>query len=114
MAPLQASLELFLEAGNSRLRRKRRALSRFMRARIEALLGNAVEIVTPEAAQGAQVSMRVQRGAASAAECAEALLRRRIVIDAREPDILRMAAVPLYNRFYDVERAVRALASMLK
>ncbi len=113
MAPLQASLELFLQAGTSRLRRKRRALNRFMRARIEALLGNAVEIVTPQAAQGAQISLRVQRGAASAAECAEALLQRRIVIDAREPDILRMAAVPLYNRFHDVERAVRALASVL-
>jgi len=114
MAPLRASLDLFGQAGLPRLRRKRRALNRFMRARIDALLGDAVQVCTPQGSDGAQISLRVRPGAAHAEECAAELRRHRIVVDTRKPDIVRMAAVPLYNRFSDIERAIGVLASMFK
>lgn len=113
MAPLRASLEHFVTAGLRRLRTKSRALNRYMRTQVDDLLGDSVTVRTPRGA-GAQVSLQLHSGQPSAGECATALLQQRIVVDAREPDILRLAAVPLYNRFADVERAIRALAQILK
>ncbi|MGD8325043.1 MAG: kynureninase, partial [Gammaproteobacteria bacterium] len=113
MAPLRASLRHFEAAGLQRLRKKSRALNRFMRSRVEALLGDSVSVRTPRTAGAAQISLQLKAGRPGALECAAALHDRRIVIDAREPDILRLAAVPLYNRFTDVERAVQALARLV-
>ncbi|HMB74303.1 MAG TPA: kynureninase [Gammaproteobacteria bacterium] len=114
MAPLRAALELFMTAGRRRLQKKTRALSAFMTERIAALLGDAVEICTPAAARGAQISLRLRDTGLDAPACAAALLDKRIVVDAREPDVLRLAAVPLYNRFSDIERALHALAAVLR
>jgi kynureninase len=113
MAPLRASLEHFVTAGLRRLRTKSRALHRFMRSQIDARLGDAVTALTPRGSAGAQLSLRLRPGQPGAGECAQALLSQRIVVDAREPDVLRLAAVPLYNRFAEVERAIRALAGIL-
>jgi len=37
-----------------------------------------------------------------------------IVCDWREPDVVRVAPVPLYNRYADVEMFVAALADALR
>jgi kynureninase len=114
MAPLRAALNQFIAAGLRRLRTKSRALNRYMRTQVDERLGETVTVRTPAGAGGAQISLQLGAGQPSASECAAALLRQRIVVDAREPDILRLAAVPLYNRFADIERAVRGLAQILK
>ena len=44
----------------------------------------------------------------------EALRARGVVGDAREPDVVRLAPVPLYNTFDDVRRVVDALEACLK
>jgi len=36
-----------------------------------------------------------------------------VIADLREPNVLRLAPVPLYNRFRDVFAAVRALRDVL-
>jgi kynureninase len=113
MAPLRASLEHFVSAGLRRLRTKSRALHRFMRSQVESRLGDAVRIITPRGSAGAQLSLQLRDGQPDARACAQALLEQRVVVDAREPDVLRLAAIPQYNRFTEVERAIRALASIL-
>jgi kynureninase len=35
-----------------------------------------------------------------------------VVADAREPDILRLAPVPIYSRYHDCWRAATALADI--
>jgi kynureninase len=114
MAPLRASLEHFVTAGLRRLRTKARALNRFMRQQVESALRDAVIVRTPRAAGAAQISLQIRPGLPQAGECAAALREQGIVVDVREPDILRLAAVPLYNRFTDIERAVRALTLLLR
>jgi kynureninase len=42
------------------------------------------------------------------------LRRARVVADVRAPNVLRLAPVPLYNRFADAYAAVRALAAILR
>lgn len=113
-APLIASLEIFREARLSRLREKSIALN----ALLESLLASVseVQIVTPRepAARGNQMSLRLRDTRARGRHVFDALSERGIVCDWREPDVIRMAAVPLYNRFEEVARFVAALRQTLE
>jgi kynureninase len=115
MAPLEASLEIFDAARLPRLREKSVRMSRYVDFLLESLLPDRVAILTPASARarGAQVSLRLMQTSADAATIASRLRSRRIVIDTREPDILRLAPAPLYNRFRDIFAAVNALQRAL-
>jgi kynureninase len=110
-APLLASLEIFGRASVGRLREKSVALTGFMQRLIETRLEGKVEIVTPrrEAERGSQLSLRLALPRFAAKQCHERLTAAGVIGDWREPDTLRLAAVPLYNSFRDVARAVDAL-----
>jgi kynureninase len=111
-APLLASLAVFDRAGIDRLREKSLALTAYMRRLIEARLPGAVDIVTPRnpAEHGSQLSLRLLLPRVTAKICYESLTAEGVVGDWREPDTLRLSAVPLYNSFRDVFAAVEALA----
>jgi kynureninase len=116
MAPLEASLALFGAAGLDRLRRKSVALTDYLESLVRSLCGDAVEILTPAepAARGAQLSFRLGRDAAATARIAASMRAVGVVVDWRAPDILRLAPVPLYNRFVDVHAGASALAAALE
>jgi kynureninase len=57
--------------------------------------------------------LRLRDGAAIGRQVFARLGEAGIVCDWREPDVIRAAPVPLYNRFADVERFVTALAAAL-
>jgi kynureninase len=111
-APLLASLEIFQRAGILGLRKKSIALTGFMQGLIEQRLGKRVEIITPGDPQqrGCQLSLRIARPAAEAKRSLEKLTEAGVVGDWREPDVLRLAPIPLYNSFADVFAAVDILA----
>ncbi len=110
-APLLASLDVFRRAGLERLRRKSISLTGYLQRLIESRLPGAVEIITPgsEAERGCQLSLRLMLPALTAKHCHERLLAAGVVGDWREPNVLRLAPVPLYNSFGDVAAAVDAL-----
>jgi len=107
LAPIRASLAIFDEVGIEALRRKSIELTAYFERLIDALVPDA-EILTPRdpGARGAQLSVRL----ADATRRLSALEAMGVVGDFREPDIIRMAPVPLYNTFHDAWRAARALA----
>jgi kynureninase len=111
-APLLASLEIFGRAGSERLREKSVALTGFMQRLIETRLPRTVEIITPgrEDERGSQLSLRLALPQLTAKQCYGRLSAAGVIGDWREPDTLRLAAVPLYNSFSDVARAVETLA----
>jgi kynureninase len=115
-APLLASLEIFQRAGMPALREKSLKLTGFMRRLIAELLPDAVEIITPEAPEqrGCQLSLRIARTKAALERCQERLELEGVIGDWREPDVLRLAPVPLYNSFGDVLVAAGALARSLR
>lgn len=113
MAPLRASLALFEEAGAEALRRKSVALTGYLERLLRAIPSARFEILTPAepAARGAQLSLRVRDGAR---RVFDALLARGVVGDFRDPDVIRVAPVPLYNTFDEARRFARLFAECVE
>jgi kynureninase len=112
-APLRASLPLFVQAGMPALRHKSLALTSYLESLLLELASTQLAIVTPPgpAHRGCQLSVRVLAGAQRGRQVFESLARRGLVCDWREPDIIRLAPVPLYNGFENVLHAARHLAA---
>ncbi|MCP3978790.1 MAG: kynureninase [bacterium] len=108
LAPLRASLDLFDRAGMQALRSKSKSLTGYLQYWIERAGDRRIEVRTPPepAARGCQLSLRVLE---RPRELFDALTADGIVADYREPDVVRVAPVPLYNTFRDVRRFGRAV-----
>jgi kynureninase len=109
MAALRASLDIFHEAGQEKLLAKARQLSAYMFDTLQYLSVGLNEkniphykILTPLRPEehGCQISLLCNKF--NGKELFTALENHGIIADWREPDVIRMAAVPLYNSFMDV------------
>lgn len=101
MVAHRASLDIFDKAGMKELREKSLQLSGYTFFLLKQLSHLPFTILTPEAdkQRGCQISLLFQeRGK----EVFETLTEAGIVADWREPNVIRIAPVPLYNRFEDV------------
>ena len=112
MAPLRAALALFDRAGMPALRAKSERLTGYLEFLLDRLGPARVGLLTPReaAARGCQLSLRLPGGAES---LVAALRERGIVTDYREPDVVRIAPVPLYNGFHEVWRFAGVLDELL-
>jgi len=104
MTPLLASLELFDEAGMAALRQKSLQLAGYLEYVIDEVAAASaapLQIFTPRAAarRGCQVSL--DAGAQGKALFAY-LTEHGVVADWREPSVIRLAPVPLYNNYEDI------------
>ncbi|MBB5737337.1 kynureninase [Xanthomonas arboricola] len=108
LAPLRASLELFDQAGMPALRAKSEQLTGHLEQLIHARVPQVLQIVTPAepAQRGCQLSLRVAGGRAQGRSLFEYLQSVGVLGDWREPDVIRIAPVPLYNRFGDLHQLV--------
>ena len=106
MAAHLASLDIFDEVGMEKLCAKRDQLTAYLEFIIDDISSThkelcTLEIITPrnKAKRGAQLSMLVHgKGKAIFDKLSEA----GVVADWREPNVIRLAPVPLYNSFEDV------------
>ncbi|HVC16977.1 MAG TPA: kynureninase, partial [Rhodanobacter sp.] len=103
LAPLRVSLEIFRRAGMPRLRAKSLQLTGYLEWLVHSQLAAVLEVVTPAdpARRGAQLSLRVAGGRERGRALFEYLMQQGIIGDWREPDVIRISPVPLYNRFAD-------------
>jgi kynureninase len=115
MAIHRASLDLVERAGGmAALRRKSEQLTGYLETLIRSLGLPAaqLEIITPAdpAQRGCQLSLLVhQRGR----ELFDYLASAGIIGDWREPNVIRLAPVPLYNSFEDVSRVAEAMQKFM-
>ncbi len=114
-APLLTALDLHNSAGMQPLREKSIALTNFLELGLHTLVGEHIEIITPEdpAKRGCQLSLRMLAGKDSGQRLYQALYQRGHICDWRNPDIMRIAPVPLYNSFSDVQRLVSCMQALL-
>ncbi|WFE29096.1 kynureninase [Solwaraspora sp. WMMD791] len=122
MGPVRTSLQIFDKVGMTALRERSERLTGYLEQLLDEILpGRPVNVVTPRdpARRGCQLSLRIATSAAggggSGAHALTARLRHEhgVIADAREPDIVRLAPVPLYSTYHDCWRAARALAATL-
>lgn len=115
LAPLLASLELFEEAGMEALRAKSLKLTGYLEYLLRQKVPEQVEIFTPADPEqrGCQLSLKVKAERGQARRVFEELEARGVTGDWREPDVIRVAPVPLYNSFTDVHRFVDILAEQV-
>lgn len=109
LAPLEASLELFEEAGMETLRDKSIALTDYMLELLDSIPDKPFEVITPRdpARRGCQLSIRAP---GMGRELAEQVRDRGVVCDYRRPNVVRVAPTPMYNSFEDV----RAFCQILR
>ncbi|HKS57962.1 MAG TPA: kynureninase [Steroidobacteraceae bacterium] len=115
-APLLASLPLFDAAGMPALRAKSTRLTGYLESLLRAQLSDCVTILTPAdpEARGCQLSLRLRRSSADARKVFDALAAAGFTGDWREPDVIRVAPVPLYNTFAEVWEFVSTLGRFLR
>jgi len=112
LAPLRASLDSFAEAGIDNLRAKSRMLTAYMEFLLREQKSTAFSVITPSDPErrGAQLSIRVKAGRG----LCDQLGGEGVIGDWREPDIYRVAAVPLYNTYKDVHEFVQRFSAALR
>ena len=115
MAAHLASLEMFDEIGMDALWEKTIKLSGYLEYVINSIsneLDVNLEIITPTdwSQRGCQVSI-IAHGYGK--QLFEKLSKAGIIVDWREPNVIRMAPVPLYNSFEDVYKFGEVLKAAL-
>ncbi len=107
MAAHQAALDIFDKAGMDRLHQKRKKLAGFLHDIIKEINQQQeehfIEVITPEVEteRGCQVSMLMLKNGRAVFE---SLTQQGVISDWREPNVIRVAPVPLYNTFEDIFR----------
>ena len=100
-----AALQLFDEAGIKNLRDKSVLLTGYLAFLIEEIDPDKkiVKLLTPRdpAQRGCQLSLFVEK---HGRKIFNHLIRSGVVADWREPNVIRLAPVPLYNTFEEVFR----------
>ena len=107
MAAHKASLEIFAEAGMKNILAKGKTLSDYLLFVIDEINKSApeklIEVITPrgEKEKGCQVSMLMLKNGKG---IFNELKKQGVISDWREPNVIRVAPVPLYNSFEDIFR----------
>jgi kynureninase len=112
MAAHQASLEIFDKAGRKALRKKSILLTGYLEWMLKAgaSLNTDIKVITPSDKnhRGCQISLKTAK---NGLKLFKKLTKGGVIADWREPDVIRIAPVPLYNKFEDVWKFVQIVNS---
>ena len=109
LAAIKSSLSIFDKAGMDNLLYKAKNLTAFLAYLIDSIDTDRIEIITPKE-RGCQLSIRVRE---SNKNLFDKIINKGVVADWREPDVIRVAPVPLYNSFVDVFKFYHVLKSVI-
>jgi kynureninase len=110
MAAINASLQIFAKAGIENLQKKSELMTSYLLYLLQLQNNDDFQIITPLQPQerGSQLSLQFKN---NGKQYFEKLSKAGIVADWREPDVIRIAAVPLYNSFEDLWNFAAVLKS---
>ncbi|QOL24489.1 kynureninase [Thalassotalea sp. LPB0316] len=117
LAAIRGSLETFAMAGGIKpLREKSVKLTQYAVDLLQHELAGDIQIITPmePEARGCQLSLMVTKAGLDGKALFNALDENGVVLDWREPNVMRFAPVPLYNSFEDVYQFVAILKRCLE
>ncbi|MBU3675681.1 MAG: kynureninase, partial [Chitinophagaceae bacterium] len=101
MTALRASLDIYDQADKASLQQKSGELTAYAEFLLKQIKHLSFEIITPSnpAQRGCQLSLLFKK---NGRQVFDALTKAGIIADWREPNVIRIAPVPLYNTFSDV------------
>jgi kynureninase len=101
MVAHRASLDLFAKAGMNTLRTKSIRMTNYLEFLLQQLNHLSFSIITPSDSnkRGAQLSLLFHE---KGKEVFKALTENGVIADWREPNVIRIAPVPMYNSFQDI------------
>ena len=88
---------------------KSKELTDYLLFLLDSIETDRIEIITPKE-RGCQISIRVKNGNK---ELFDKITEKGVIADWREPDVIRVAPVPLYNSFSDVYNFNNILKTVL-
>jgi len=108
LAAIRASLDIFEEVGMKKLNEKSRQLTGYLEFLLDEIQNENIRIITPRdpTQRGCQLSIQVKNADKS---LFDNITEKGVIADWREPDVIRVAPVPLYNSYRDVFRFVEIL-----
>lgn len=113
LSPVRVSLGIFDRVGMGALREKSLKLTGYLRGLIDGIGPGVIDVTTPREpeASGCQLSIAVKD---RPRELFNALTADGVMCDFREPNVIRVAPVPLYNTFHDCWRFAGILRGHVK
>ena len=101
MAAVWASLKIFEEVGMRKLRKKAISLTGYMEFLVKSLGDDIINIITPADPnqRGSQLSIQVRNADKT---LFDTITEKGVIADWREPDVIRVAPVPMYNSYEEV------------
>ena len=113
IAPIVASLEVFEDAGFDALREKSLSQTEFLHFLLTEEFDGRIGTITPMDARGCQLSLVITDPGLDARGVFRSLEEMHVTGDWREPNVIRVAPVPLYNSYEDIfELSVRLRAAV--
>lgn len=113
LAAVKASLEIFDLATMPALREKSVKLTAYLEFILHNIEDDRIRIITPtnREERGCQLSIQMRN---TDKRLFEILTEKGVIADWREPDVIRVAPVPLYNSFQDVFDFVELVKESLR
>ena len=113
LAAIKSSLDIFDKVGMEALREKSLKLTGYLLYLLSNVNNPRISIITPEAEnnRGCQLSIRVQDSNKSLFNKITAM---GVIADWREPDVIRIAPIPLYNSYEEMFHFVQILKVSLE
>ena len=109
LAAVRAALSIFDEVGMLSLVTKSKKLTSYLVFLLHQISTDRINIITPEQ-RGCQISISVKNGNK---DLFDEITKKGVIADWREPDVIRVAPVPLYNSFLDVYNFYKVLEDIL-
>lgn len=114
MVAHKVSLDMFSEVGMVKLRKKSILLTAFLEyvlQEVQKRTGQSLKVITPSDPEqrGCQLSVIVEGRNRS---LVKQLADHGVIVDWREPNVIRLAPVPMYNSFLDIYRFGEVLCEL--
>lgn len=106
LAAQRASLEIFRQAELKNLFFKRDSITSYLEFLLKNTLGKQIEVITPKD-RGSMLCLRIKD------QHTPITSNNQVTLDFREPNIFRLAPIPLYTRYIDVFEAVEIFKNNL-
>ncbi|MCS5708290.1 kynureninase [Candidatus Berkiella cookevillensis] len=110
LVPLKATFELINQVGGLQvLRAQSIDLTTYLIQAVKENFENDIELVTPEdiTQRGCQLSIAFKNK--NAKDICAFLIQQGVVVDFRNPNVIRIAPVPLYNDYDDIDHLIKIL-----